>query len=1377
MLHFFKKNCWNYNQIAFPFLFTLSITQVLAQPVNNNPCTATPLTVNSSCVYTAGTTSGATAAVGVPAPGCASYAGADVWYSVVVPAGGVLNINTNTGGITDGGMAAYSGSCGSLALIECDDDDSPNGLMPLLNLTGLSPGNTIFLRFWKFGGGTGTFSICVSAPASSPPCGASPAAGNTCATATPICNLNGYCGNTSASYTANTWNQSCGFLGLSNCGLTGVFCGSIENNSFLSFTASATSISFDVWVNSSTMGYGIQILIFSASGGCSGTVTQYGPCYNPGTVQPGPVNITATGLTIGNSYYIMIDGNAGDVVNYTIGANTGISIPVSVTPATTSICPGQTIALTAAGGNGTYNWNATPQLNTTTGANVIATPPTTPGTYTYTANSATGNPLCPSSTSATATITVNSCGCTVTAGNSGPICSGGSLDLTATNVVGATYSWTGPSGFTSSSQNPVGIIPPSTPGTYDYIVTATVAGVPCTSTTTVTVNANPTIVANDVSMCAGGSVGVSAIGGSTYSWSPGTGLSATTGSSVTANPATTTIYTVTGTSASGCVSTDPVTVTVNPLPIVNAGIDQVVCAGASVTLSGGGASTYIWDNSIINGAAFNPANTTTYTVSGTSASGCVSTDQVLVTVNPIPTVDAGPDASICSGFSTTLTASGATTYSWSPGGQTTAAISVSPGTTTVYTVTGTSLTCTASDVVTVSVLTSATINAGVDVSLCAGQSTTLNASGGVTYTWDNSLGNGNGFNVTPASTTSYIVTGTDAGGCVGTDQITVTINANPTPSITGLTQYCTGNTANLSTNAPFTTYNWSTGASSASVNVTTADNPITVTVTNAFGCSATTAAVNVVENSLITNNITETICQGESILIFGNLESTAGVYSQTFTSTSGCDSTVNVTLNVLSLPTVNAGVDQAVCSGTSVTLTATGANNYSWDNSVSNGISFTPNTGTVTYTVIGTDASGCENTDQVDITVNSLPSVNAGQDQAVCIGESVTLTGTGASTYSWDNSVSDGVSFAPNATATYSVIGTSVPGCIGTDQVTITVNPIPTIFAGNDVIVCEGQPVTLTGTGGSTYTWDNGISNGNSFVPPIGNTSYIVTGTSVEGCTNTDQVNVVVNPLPIISFTPDVINGCVPLIVNFTNTTANSSNCVWTLSNGTVLTGCGIISSTFNQAGCYNVTLSATSNGCSNTFTANNLICVEEVPVASFSATPSVISEFNPLVNFTNNSIGASNYIWNFGDNSIVSTQMNPSYDYSAAGVGSYLVTLIASSPFGCSDTTYSTIQFNDQLIYYIPNTFTPDNDNFNQTFKPIFTSGFDPYDYTLLIFNRWGETIFESHNSEIGWDGTYGNNSEIQMVQEGSYVWKIEFKTNQTDERKLVIGHVNIIR
>ena len=155
--------------------------------------------------------------------------------------------------------------------------------------------------------------------------------------------------------------------------------------------------------------------------------------------------------------------------------------------------------------------------------------------------------------------------------------------------------------------------------------------------------------------------------------------------------------------------------------------------------------------------------------------------------------------------------------------------------------------------------------------------------------------------------------------------------------------------------------------------------------------------------------------------------------------------------------------------------------------------------------------------------------------------------------------------------------------------------------------------------------------------------------------------------------------------------------------------------------------------------------------------------------------IGGDTYNWNFGYNNAQSGLENPSFDYSGAELGNYLVTLTAYSPSGCKDSVQQIIQIKEDLLFFIPNTFTPDNDLFNQTFQPIFTAGFDPYSFTMLIYDRWGEIIFETHNTDIGWNGSYGVGRG--PVQDGTYNWKIEFKRNETDERIMRAGHVTIIR
>jgi gliding motility-associated-like protein len=184
---------------------------------------------------------------------------------------------------------------------------------------------------------------------------------------------------------------------------------------------------------------------------------------------------------------------------------------------------------------------------------------------------------------------------------------------------------------------------------------------------------------------------------------------------------------------------------------------------------------------------------------------------------------------------------------------------------------------------------------------------------------------------------------------------------------------------------------------------------------------------------------------------------------------------------------------------------------------------------------------------------------------------------------------------------------------------------------------------------------------------------------------------------------------------------------------------------------------------------------VEDTPDVSFNPSTGVISQLNTTVNFNNTTTGAVSYDWDFGDN-FGSVEFEPTHTYPDEPNG-YTVTLIATSAAGCIDSASAYIQYNEELIFYIPNTFTPDDDMYNQTFKPVFTSGFDPYDYNLFIYNRWGELIFESKDANFGWDGTYGIGSQNRKAQDGAYTWKIEFKTLQSDERKRVTGHVNLIR
>ncbi|PKR80246.1 hypothetical protein CW751_10335, partial [Brumimicrobium salinarum] len=273
------------------------------------------------------------------------------------------------------------------------------------------------------------------------------------------------------------------------------------------------------------------------------------------------------------------------------------------------------------------------------------------------------------------------------------------------------------------------------------------------------------------------------------------------------------------------------------------------------------------------------------------------------------------------------------------------------------------------------------------------------------------------------------------------------------------------------------------------------------------------------------------------------------------------------------------------------------------------------------------------------------------------------------------------------------------------------------------------------------------------------------------------------HPLPVVSFTGVDLEGCSPVCPEVTTTsTINSPSTIaeyeWTLSTGQTYQGPVLSDCYENLTGnniFHDLTLTATSNeGCVTTHTENDYIEIFHNPIANFYYQPNEPDVIDPEVEFLNNSSYADSYAWTFG-NQGVSTVTNPIFEFSAEPL-KHIVTLMASTVEGCKDTARVAVEILDKIIFYVPNTFTPDNDNYNETFKPIFTHGYDPQDYTLYIFNRWGEIVFESHNTNKGWNGRYGLNSN-KIVKDGTYVWKIEFKETMSDKRHTHKGHVNVLK
>jgi gliding motility-associated-like protein len=345
----------------------------------------------------------------------------------------------------------------------------------------------------------------------------------------------------------------------------------------------------------------------------------------------------------------------------------------------------------------------------------------------------------------------------------------------------------------------------------------------------------------------------------------------------------------------------------------------------------------------------------------------------------------------------------------------------------------------------------------------------------------------------------------------------------------------------------------------------------------------------------------------------------------------------------------------------------------------------------------------------------------------------------------------------------------------------ITITAIyPTVDAGPNQTLCEGQATTLNALftpAATVISWNNGVLNNVPFTPSVGTSIYTVTANNYE-CISTDQLSILVHPIPVVGLMPDENIGCLPFAVEFTNLSSSDAglvSCTWNLGDGTVINGCNGFSHIYQVAGVFDVTLTTTDgNGCTISNTFDNLIYVEPNPIADFTASNYNLNNLltNTEVDFINNSTGASTYFWSFGDDTY-STQLNPSHNYDTEFTENFSVMLVAYSALGCPDTTYQNFTVTEELIYYIPNTFTPDGDAFNNTFQPVFTSGFDPFDFNLYIFNRWGEIIFESHDATVGWDGTYNG----ELMQNGTYTWKIDFKSRVNDKKYQAVGHVNLLR
>ncbi len=858
------------------------------------------------------------------------------------------------------------------------------------------------------------------------------------------------------------------------------------------------------------------------------------------TGQATPKTITVTPAPAAGTYTYSV------TVTNSAGCTASKDVTVTVYPKPTAnagtdkfYCSGGSavsIGSASVAGN-SYSWSPTTNLSpSATVSNPTANPA---ATTTYVVTVTDGNTC-----TATDDVVVTVVNVTASAAPTlSSVCPGSSTTVVATPGGGAgasyNYNW---SSSVPPSPNPVSgsatvTVTPTAVTTYTVTVTDPTSGCSNTATATVSVGGITANITGTLEICKGKNTTLTATpsAGTDYTWKDGVGTTISTGptDNITVSPTVTTTYNVTVTGSGGCTASKTVTVIVDALPTADAGTDQSICTGTvniggAPTASGGTSpyTSYTWTNgaSAVSNPSVSPAATTTYNVMVTDSKGCTATDDVVVNVKTVSVVINPASSTACPGASTLLTATttvtpagGTDSYSWaasSGAAPTGNPVTVTPTVNTTYTVTvtntpGTGCTATATAVVT---MKSISANLATDkTNICPGQSANLTVTpsgttGSETITWGSSPAYGGALagttpTVSPTVTTTFNVTVTD-GTCTASATVTVTVDPVPTPNPADKS-ICKGTSATLDagTGASFA---WSSGGTGQTESVSpTVTTTYTVTVSNGSGCTGTADAIVTVWNNPVASAGQDvTICSGKSTPIGGAPTGTAGTGAiTTYLWTPAGTYTPN---NADPNPTVSPAV-------------------------------------TTLYTVKVTDANGCTATDDINVTVNTPPTLNEGPDVNICPNESKTIGvaatgGTAPLTYVWSSHLNNVTDVAtPTATgivdASYTVTVTDFTGCTATDNINVHVPTQMTLVSSptdatcgscngkDDISISGGTPVPAY-----TVAWPAPIAS-SANVTGLCAGAYDVTVTDGTGCTATITVSINAVGGPTATILPsDVVN-------------------------------------------------------------------------------------------------------------------------------------------------------------------------------------------------------------------------------------------------------------
>jgi gliding motility-associated-like protein len=504
-----------------------------------------------------------------------------------------------------------------------------------------------------------------------------------------------------------------------------------------------------------------------------------------------------------------------------------------------------------------------------------------------------------------------------------------------------------------------------------------------------------------------------------------------------------------------------------------------------------------------------------------------------------------------------------------------------------------------------------------------------------------------------------------------------------------------------------------------------------------------------------------------------------------------------VRILVSQITQTTSGVDP-LCFGSSdgeIHITSPYADEYSFDNGITWQIdSFAVGFASGTYSVCSRNSEGCQACSNITLIDPPLVTISVSNDTLICENGTAHLlaSSTGGTSYSfhWEHTSDLNAlqHVSPLVDSTYLVYAENENGCLSSfDSIQVTIRNPLTGTITPDVTICPGYPTTLTASaiGGIgtpyTFTWSTSETNqgANHTItanPPV-NTQYTVT--IEDGCETTPIVlttNVILAPLPVPQISVDLDNECEPatfVLVNETDPTMVDL-VYWSISDGQIYLNQDTVVTDEIWSGLYDVQLIVTSPfGCVDSTTFYNYLTVHPKPIADFRHSPNPVMMFNTQVHLTNYSINGEYYDWYIESGTPSYSQLKHVQTQFPDGVpGQYEVMLITTSEFGCVDTSTQIVIVLPEVILYAPNTFTPDNDEFNQDWG-IYIDGIDIYDFELLIFNRWGEIVWESHDPSARWDGTYAGN----YVQQGTYTWTINTRDAINDGKYEFNGFINVIK